>query len=67
MTLPGHRFRARVAPTPDGQRYVLTLSAPDARSGGAAEFATQAEALDAIPELLREITAHGKEAANAVV
>lgn len=64
--MTGHRYKARVAPTPDGQRYVLTLIAPDARSGGAAEFATQAEALDAIPEMLREITTHGKDSRDAV-
>lgn len=55
MTLPGHRFRASVHRTTNG-RWVLTIVAPDARRGGAAEFDSQAEALDAIPVLLREMT-----------
>lgn len=57
---PGHRFRARVAPTPDGRSYVVTVIAADLRSGAAAEFPTRDAALDAVPELMREIISHGR-------
>lgn len=51
--MPGHRYRSRVVPTPDG--YVLTLTASDG-TGGAQAFRTQAEALSGIPALYRAIT-----------